>query len=105
MCITFLHFAIFTYQFKLGPCIVNRPCIVKQYQAVLEVVLFMSDIIFIKTIVLRVIFFCTTVLFLAPLYITLYKWRGPIAIAIVEVMPRSRVMYSNMNKHSSSTLP
>jgi len=23
---TFLHFAIFPYQVKLGPCIVNRPC-------------------------------------------------------------------------------
>jgi len=30
-------------------------------------------------------------LLLAPLYITLYTWRGPIAIAIVEVMPRDRV--------------
>ena len=43
-------------------------------------------------------------LFLAPSYITLYTWRGPIAIAIVEVMTRGRVMYSNTNKHSSSTL-
>jgi len=25
---TFLHFALFAYQFKLGPCIVNRPCTV-----------------------------------------------------------------------------
>ena len=25
---TLLHFAIFAYQFKLGPCIVNRPCTV-----------------------------------------------------------------------------
>ena len=23
---TFLHFAICAYQFKLGPCTVNRPC-------------------------------------------------------------------------------
>jgi len=38
------------------------------------------------------------------LYITLYTRRRPIAIAIVEVMPRARVMYSNTNKHSYSTL-
>jgi len=50
------------------------------------------------------IFFCTTILVLAPLYITLYTCRGPIAIAIDEVMPQSRVMYSNTNKRSSSTL-
>ena len=49
-------------------------------------------------------FLCTTILVLAPSYNTLYTWRGPIAIAIVEVMPRVRVMYSNANKHSSSTL-
>ena len=51
-----------------------------------------------------ILFFCTTILFLAPLYITLYTWLGPIAIAIVEVMPLGRVMYSKTNKHSSSTL-
>jgi len=42
---TFLHFAIFAYQFKLEPCIVNRPCTVN---AVLDCpledfVLFMPD--------------------------------------------------------------
>jgi len=34
---------------------------------------------------------------LPPLYITLYTWRGPIAIAGVKVMPRGRLMYSNAN--------
>ena len=54
----------------------------------------------------HLIFFCTTILFIAPLYISLYTWRGPIAIALVEVMPLGRVMYNNMedrcttNKHS-----
>ena len=43
-----------------------------------------------------IIFFCATILFLAPLYITLYTWRGPVAIAIVEEMPRDRVMYSTV---------
>ena len=42
--------------------------------------------------------------FLSPLNITLYTRRGPSVYAIVEVMPRGRVMYSNTNKHSSSTL-
>jgi len=50
------------------------------------------------------IFFCTTILILAPLYITLDTCPGHIAIAIVEVMPRSRLMYSYTNKHSSATL-
>ena len=54
---TFLHFAIFAYQYKLGPCIVNRP---STANAVLgcplqDFVLFMPDItiIFVKKIVLR----------------------------------------------------
>ena len=46
------------------------------------------------------IFFCTTLLFLSPLYTT----RRPIAFAIVAVMPRGRVMYSNTNKHFSYNL-
>ena len=51
------------------------------------------------------IFFYTTILFLSPLYTTLYTTRTSIAIAIVEVMPRGRViMYSNTNKHFSSNL-
>ena len=49
---TFLHFAMFAYQFKLGLCVVIRPR----------------------------------------------------AIAIVEVIHQGRVIYSNTNKHSSSTL-
>ena len=51
---TFLHFAIFAYQFKLGPCIVNRPCTVNAVLGcpLLDSVLFMPDIIFIKKIVL-----------------------------------------------------
>ena len=52
---TFLHFAIFAYQFKLGPCIVNRPCTVNAVLGcpLLDFVLFMPDIIFVKKIVLR----------------------------------------------------
>ena len=50
------------------------------------------------------VFFCTTILLLSPLYIIVYTRRVPIALAIVEVMPRGRVMYSNTNKHPSSTL-
>ena len=47
---TFLHFAIFAYQFKLGPCIVNRTCTVNAALGcpLLDFVLFMSDIIFVK---------------------------------------------------------
>ena len=66
----------------------------------LNTFLHLPDIIFVTKIVLRVktlkqthtnlfIIFCPTILFLAPLYITVYTWRGPIAIAIVEVMPLS----------------
>ena len=52
---TFLHFAIFAYQFKLEPCIVNRQCTAN---AVLgcplqDFVLFMPDIIFVQKNVLR----------------------------------------------------
>jgi len=52
---TFLHFEIFAYKFKLGPCIVNRSCTVN---AVLgcplqDFVLFIPDIIFVKKNVLR----------------------------------------------------
>ena len=52
---TFLHFEIFAYQFKLEPCIVNRPC---TFNAVLgclllDFVLFMPAIIFVKKIGLR----------------------------------------------------
>ena len=45
---TFLHFAIVAYQFKLGPCIVNRPCTANAVilSPLLDVVLFMLDIIF-----------------------------------------------------------
>jgi len=52
---TFLHFAIFAYQFKLGPCIVNRPCTVNAVLGLLllDFVIFMPDIIFVKKIVLR----------------------------------------------------
>ena len=73
---TFLHFAICAYPFKLGPCIVNRPCIVNAVilSPLLHFVLFMPDIIFVKKVVLRnsytfktnkkeIIFFCTTNLF------------------------------------------
>ena len=52
---TFLHFGIFAYQFKLGPCIVNRPCTVN---AVVDCpppdfVVFMLYIIFVRKNVLR----------------------------------------------------
>ena len=52
---TFLHFAICAYQFKLEPCIVNRSCIVNAVLGclLLDVVLFMLDIIFAKKIGLR----------------------------------------------------
>ena len=52
---TFLHFVLFAYQFKLGPCIVNRPCTANVVLGchLLDFVLFMSDIIFVKKIVLR----------------------------------------------------
>ena len=52
---TFLHFAIFVYQFKLGPCIVNRTCTVNAVLGcpLLDFVLFMPDIICSKKIVLR----------------------------------------------------
>ena len=52
---TFLHFAIFAYQFKLGPCIVNRPCNANAVLGcpLLDFVLFMPDIIFVMNIVLR----------------------------------------------------
>ena len=52
---TFLHFAIFAYQFKLGPCIVNRPCTDNAVLGcpLLDVVLFMPNIIFVKKIVLN----------------------------------------------------
>ena len=54
---TVLHFEIFAYKFKLGPCIVNRSCTVN---AVLgcplqDFVIFMPDIIFVKKIVLRTV--------------------------------------------------
>mgnify|MGYP007133250195 FL=1 len=51
----FLHFAIFVYQFKLGPCIVDRPCTVNAALGcpLLDVVLFILDVIFVKKIVLR----------------------------------------------------
>ena len=47
---TFLNFAIIAYQFKLGPCIVNWPCTVDAVLGcpLLDCVLFMSDIIFVK---------------------------------------------------------
>ena len=65
----------------------------------------MPAIIFVKKVVLRKSLNKTkpntTILFLAPLHIILYTWRGRIAIAIVEVMPRGRVMYSNTLKHST----
>jgi len=80
---TLLHFAIFAHQFKLGPCIVNRSCTVNAVLGcrILDFVLFTSDIIFLKKIVLSTsenfktnkketfIFFRTTILFLAPSYI------------------------------------
>ena len=52
---TFLHFAIFAYQFKLEPCIFNRPCTVNAVLGcpLLDSVLFMPAIIFVKKIVLR----------------------------------------------------
>ena len=52
---TFLHFAIFAYQFKLGPCIVNRSCTVNAVLGcpLLDFVLFMPDTIFVMNIVLR----------------------------------------------------
>ena len=52
---TFLHFAIFAYQLKLEPCIVNRPCTVNAVLGcpLLDFVLLMPDIIFVKKIGLR----------------------------------------------------
>ena len=52
---TFLHFAIFAYQVRLGPCIVNRPCTANAVLGcpLLDCVLFMPDIIVVKKIVLR----------------------------------------------------
>ena len=52
---TFLHFAIFAYQFKLGPCIVNRTCTVIAVLGcpLLDFVLFMPYTICAKKIVLR----------------------------------------------------
>jgi len=52
---TFLHFAICAYQVKLGPCIVNRPCTVNAVLGLLllDFVIFIPDIIFVKKIVLR----------------------------------------------------
>jgi len=77
----------------------------------------MSGMFFVKTMLFRkslnlkktknknnFIFFYKTLLFLSPLYTTLYTTRRPIAIAIVEVMPRGRAVYSNTNKHFSSNL-
>ena len=51
----FLHFATVAYKFKLGPCIVNRPCTDNAVLGcpLLDVVLFMPDTIFVKKIVLR----------------------------------------------------
>ena len=47
---TFLHFAIVAYQFKLEPCIVNRPCTLNAVLGcpLLDFVLLMPDIIFVK---------------------------------------------------------
>jgi len=44
---TCLHFALYAYQFKLGPCIVNIPCNVNAVLGCphLDFVLFMPDII------------------------------------------------------------
>jgi len=52
---TFLHLAIFAYQFKIGPCTVNRSCSVNAVLGcpLLDFVLFVPDIIFIMNIVLR----------------------------------------------------
>ena len=52
---TFLHFAIFAYQFNLESCIVNRPCTVNAVLGcpLLDCVLFMPDIIFVNKSVLR----------------------------------------------------
>ena len=52
---TFLHFAIFAYQFKLGPCIVNRPCTVNAEVDCPppDFVVFMLYIIFVRKNVLR----------------------------------------------------
>ena len=52
---TFLHFAIFSYQFTLEPCIINRPYTVNVVLGcpLLDIVLFMPDIICVKEIVLR----------------------------------------------------
>ena len=52
---TVLYFAICAYQFKLGPCIVNRTCTANAVLGcpLLDFVLFMPDIIVVKKIVLR----------------------------------------------------
>ena len=53
---TFLHFAIFAYQFNLESCIVNRPCTVNAVLGcpLLDFGMFMPDIIFAKKkVVLR----------------------------------------------------
>ena len=52
---TFLHFAIVAYHFKLEPSIVNRPCTLNAVLGcpLLDFVLLMPDIIFVKKIVLR----------------------------------------------------
>ena len=52
---TFLHFAIFAYQFKLGPCIINIPCTANAVLgcSLQDFLLFMPDIAFGKKIVLR----------------------------------------------------
>ena len=64
---TCLHFAIYAYQFKLGPCIVNIPCNVNAVLGCphLDFVLFMPDIISVQLNLLNkqklLIFFCTTI--------------------------------------------
>ena len=51
---TFLYYALFAYQFKLGPCIVNRPCTVTAVLCcpLLDYLMFTPDIIFVKKMVL-----------------------------------------------------
>ena len=117
---TFVHFAIFAYQHRTVYRKYTMYCQCSIRWPRLDCVLFMQGMSFVKTSMLRnsknfktnkknFIFFYTTILFLSPLYTTLYTTRRPIAIAIVEVTPRGRVMYSNTfplsyaNKHTRLT--
>ena len=113
------HFAIFAYQ-MCGRGIVNRSCTVNAVLGCphLECVLYMPVMFFCKESCIKkqlklsnkqkeTIFICTTILFYHLFILHCILDEGlshPLTIAIVEVMPRGRVIYSYKNKHSSSTL-